>query len=155
LIFRDEPTETLVRKRYGEQLSLLNDVTKRLRDSQDYSIYAARALPGLLLAMGRVAELRALAFDTRFPPELDSEIAKRAIRLNRLKTALGAAAKSRDFDGAICSWNYLRSRSLTDGDRIIYSKTPIWLSRLEILNLCAAYLKSATPGRERATRDWR
>ena len=76
LIFRDEPTETLVGIKYGRQLFLLNDVVSRLRGSQDKSIYAARALPGLLFAMGRVRELHELAFDVRFPPELDSEVAK-------------------------------------------------------------------------------
>ena len=51
--------------------------------------------------MGRVQDLHALAFDTRFPPELDSDVAKRAIRLNRFTTALAASARSRDFDAAV------------------------------------------------------
>jgi hypothetical protein len=101
LIFRDEPTETLVGTKYGAQLSLLNDVVLRLGAAQDKLAYAARALPGLLFAMDRVEELHKLAFDNRFPPELDSDVAKRGIRLNRLKTALGAAAKSENFDAAV------------------------------------------------------
>jgi hypothetical protein len=98
LIFRDEPTETLVKRRYGSRLNLMNDVVVRLRDAQGTSVYAARALPLLLFAMGRVDDLRQLAFDTRFPPELDSEVPKRTIRLVRVKMALGAAAKARDFN---------------------------------------------------------
>jgi hypothetical protein len=98
LIFRDEPTETLVKRKYGSKLSLMNDVVARLTDAQGTSVYAARALPLLLSAMGRIDDLRRLAFDTRFPPELDSEVPKRAIRLIRVKMALGAAAKVRDFD---------------------------------------------------------
>jgi hypothetical protein len=101
LIFRDEPTETLVRTNYGSQLSLLNDVVTRLTAAQASSIYAARALPGLLFAMNRVAELRALAFDTRFPAELDSEVAKHGIRISRLRTALGAAARAREIDAMV------------------------------------------------------
>ncbi|AUN29474.1 hypothetical protein [Niveispirillum cyanobacteriorum] len=101
LIFRDEPTETLVRQSYGQQLSLLEDVATRLTSSQGSSVYAARSLPALLFAMGRTDQLRALAFDTRFPAELDSDLAKRAIRLNRLRTAVGAAAKDKDFSATV------------------------------------------------------
>jgi hypothetical protein len=98
LIFRDEPTETLVKRKYASKLSLMDVVVSRLTDAQGTSVYAARALPLLLSAMGRVNDLRRLAFDTRFPPELDSEVPKRAIRLVRVKMALGAAAKARDFN---------------------------------------------------------
>jgi hypothetical protein len=98
LIFRDEPTETLVKRKYASKLSLMNDVVTRLTDAQGTSVYAARALPLLLSPMGRVDDLRRLAFDTRFPAELDSDVPKRAIRLIRVKMALGAAAKVRDFD---------------------------------------------------------
>ncbi|BAM89476.1 AAA ATPase [Bradyrhizobium oligotrophicum S58] len=98
LIFRDEPTETLVKSKYASKLNLMETVVSRLTDAQDTSVYAARALPMLLSAMDRVDDLRKLAFDTRFPPELDSEVPKRAIRLVRVKMALGAAAKVRDFD---------------------------------------------------------
>ncbi|NTG32638.1 hypothetical protein G6K91_00020 [Agrobacterium rhizogenes] len=101
LIFRDEPTETLVRQSYGQQLSLLDGVVARLTSAQASSVYAARSLPGLLFAMGRTDLLRTLAFDTRFPPELDSDLAKRAIRLNRLRTAVGAAAKDRDVSATV------------------------------------------------------
>ncbi len=101
LIFRDEPTETLVRQSYGQQLSLLDGVVARLTNAQAFSVYAARSLPGLLFAMGRTELLRALAFDTRFPPELDSDLAKRTIRLNRLRTAVGAAAKDTDFSATV------------------------------------------------------
>ncbi len=96
IIFRDEPTETLVEQRYGSQLHLLNDVAARLISAQASSVYAARSLPGLLFAMGRVDDLRKLAFDTRFPAALAGDVAKRTIRLNRLRTALGAAAQVRD-----------------------------------------------------------
>ena len=101
LIFRDEPTETLVREIYGRKLPLLDGVVTRLANAQNVSIYAARSLPGLLFAMGKTDLLKALAFEARFPPELDSELAKRAIRLNRLRTAVQAAAKARDFSAAV------------------------------------------------------
>jgi hypothetical protein len=98
IIFREEPTETLVKNEYGSRLDLLNDVVSHLRNAQASSIYAARALPGLLFIMDRVSDLHALAFDTRFPAQLDSDVARRSIRLNRLRTAVGAAAKAHDFN---------------------------------------------------------
>lgn len=101
IIFRDEPTETLVEQRYGSQLHLLNSVAARLIEAQASSVYAARSLPGLLFAMGRVDDLRKLAFDTRFPAALSSDVAKRTIRLNRLRTALGAAAHARNYNAMV------------------------------------------------------
>jgi hypothetical protein len=101
IIFRDEPTETLVKNEYGTQLDLLNDVVARMTNAQASSIYAARALPGLLFVMDRVGDLHTLAFDTRFPAQLDSEVARRFIRLNRLRTAVGAAAKARDYNHVV------------------------------------------------------
>lgn len=101
IIFRDEPTETLVAQRYGSQLHLLNDVAARLAGAQASSVYAARSLPGLLFAMGRVNDLRALAFDERFPAALASDVAKRTIRLNRLRTALRAAAQIPSYDAMV------------------------------------------------------
>ena len=114
LIFRDEPTETLVSETYGTRLSLLDGVVERLGKAQETSVYAARALPGLLFAMGRVEMLHDLAFDQRFPPELSSDVAKRGIRLNRLKTALGAAAKAEDFDASVDLLVELSSVALAD-----------------------------------------
>ena len=101
IIFRDEPTETLVEQQYGSQVHLLDDVAGRLTAAQSSSVYAARSLPGLLFAMGRVDELRKLAFDARFPLALAGDVAKRTIRLNRLRTALGAAAQARNYDAIV------------------------------------------------------
>jgi hypothetical protein len=101
IIFRDEPTETLVEQKYGTKLNLLSGVVGRLFEAQSTSAYAARALPGLLLAMRKVDELRALAFDQRFPANLTGDVAKRAIRLNRLRTALAAAATATDYDAIV------------------------------------------------------
>ncbi|WP_316187974.1 MULTISPECIES: hypothetical protein [unclassified Bradyrhizobium] len=114
LIFRDEPTETLVSEKYGAKLDLLTNVVVRLNAAQSTSVYAARALPGLLFAMGQVETLRQLAFDQRFPSELSSDVAKRGIRLNRLKTALSAAAKAADFNTAVDVLVELSSIALAD-----------------------------------------
>jgi NACHT domain len=101
LIFKDEPTETLVRKLYGEKLHLLDKVASQLIAQQTKSIYASKALPSLLFAMGRVENLRDLALSNYFPAELDSEIARHEIRLNRINAGLGAAAQSNNFDAVV------------------------------------------------------
>ncbi len=98
VVFRDEPTDNLVRERYGDKKSLLAKVAKRLLSLQATSVYAARALPDLLYSMGKTKELHALAFDSRFPQALDSDVARRGIRLSRLQTALRAAAENNDRD---------------------------------------------------------
>src|SRR5690606_31403406 len=43
LMFRDEPTETLIREKYGSNNNALRRVAKNLQKRQDRSIYAARA----------------------------------------------------------------------------------------------------------------
>jgi NACHT domain len=101
LIFKDEPTETLVRNLYGEELHLLDKVANQLFVRQTKSIYASKALPSLLFAMGRVESLRELALSNHFPAELDSEIARHEIRLNRINAGLGAAAQSNNFDAVV------------------------------------------------------
>lgn len=101
IIFRDEPTETFVSQRYGAHVHLLNDVVARLTAAQSQSVYAARSLPGLLSAMGRIDDLHLLAFDPAFPATLTGDVAKRVIKLNRLRTALGAAARARRHDAIV------------------------------------------------------
>ncbi len=101
IIFRDEPTETLVEQEYGSRSHLLTSVVERLTVAQASSVYAARSLPGLLFVIGRVDDLRKLALDARFPPALNSDVGKRTIRLNRLRTALGAAARARNYDATV------------------------------------------------------
>src|SRR5262249_23175899 len=114
LIFRDEPTETLVSEKYGAKLDLLTGVVARLNTAQSSSVYAARALPGLLFAMGQVDALRQLDLSQGFPSELSSGVAKGGIRLNRLKTALSAAAKADDFNTAVDVLVELSSIALAD-----------------------------------------
>jgi hypothetical protein len=101
LIFRDEPTETLVSQQYGGLVHLLNEVVDRLTAAQSQSVYAARSLPGLLSAMGRIDDLHRLAFDATFPTTVTGDVAKRVIRLNRLRTALGAATRVRRHDAIV------------------------------------------------------
>ena len=81
VMFKDEPTETLVRNRYASSTILLRRVADNLFERQDVSIYAARALPGLLSELGDGQRLFNLAFDERIPKSLTSTVGKREIRI--------------------------------------------------------------------------
>jgi hypothetical protein len=98
LMFRDEPTETLIRERYGSDLNALDHVAKNLFKRQDSSVYAARALPGLLQKLDDGKGLFKLAFDERFPQSITSTVGKRNIRYARLKAAALQAAYKQDHN---------------------------------------------------------
>ena len=96
LMFRDEPTETLVRQQYASCETVLRRVAENLLARQDRSVYAARALPGLLQKIGDGAQLFDLAFDERFP--VTSTLGQRNIRYARLKAAVRHAAGWQDHN---------------------------------------------------------
>src|SRR5262249_7264202 len=88
VIFRDEPTETLIRDSYSSDMSTLKRVAANLLDEQSSSLYAATALPILLQKLDDEAGLFKLAFDDRLPKSVTSTIGKQAIRYARLKAAV-------------------------------------------------------------------
>ena len=96
IMFRDEPTETLVRERYASAPEALRRVAANLLKRQDVSVYAARALPGLLHQLGDSEKIFALAFDNRIPSSITSTFSKRAIRHARLQAATLHAALRKD-----------------------------------------------------------
>ena len=98
LTFKDEPTETLVRERYASSKDALKRVAENLLARQDESVYAARALPGLLHELDDGERLFALAFDDRIPASVTSTVGKRNIRYARLKAATLHAALKTDYD---------------------------------------------------------
>lgn len=97
LIFRDEPTETLICKRYGQSNHDRRKVVEALQSRQDISNYAARALPALLTALGDANQLFALAFEKRVPPGA-SQVSTRSIRLARITAALALAGNRQRRD---------------------------------------------------------
>jgi len=98
LMFRDEPTETLIKDEYASRTGPLRKLASTLLARQDRSVYAARALPGLLRRLGDGQQLFALAFDERFPQAIASTVGKRRIRYERLKAAVQFAAAREDYD---------------------------------------------------------
>lgn len=97
LMFRDEPTETFIRKTMAQRPETRDRVVARLQERQPTSDYAARALPAVLTALGRTDELIVLAFDERVPPGA-SKVSQRDIRLARLVAALQVCAASGRHD---------------------------------------------------------
>lgn len=101
LMFRDEPTETLIHKRYAASHDTLERVASNLLARQDSSVYAARALPRLLHELDDGERLFALAFDDRIPVSITSTVGKRNIQYARLKTATLHAALKIDYNSLV------------------------------------------------------
>lgn len=98
LMFRDEPTETLVRETYAAKPDTLRALAENLFKKQGTSVYAASALPGLLQKLDDGQMLFDLAFDDRFPTAIRSTVGKQNIRYARLKAAVLHAARHENFN---------------------------------------------------------
>lgn len=92
LMFRDEPTETLIRSTYGASQTGRDRVIAALQDRQLSSNYAARALPALLISIRDADQLIRLAFDLRVPSGA-SQVSTRDIRLARITSAISLAGE--------------------------------------------------------------
>jgi NACHT domain len=101
LMFRDEPTETLVRNRYASSDEALRLVASNLWKRQDSSVYAARALPYLLQKLNDADQLFNLAFDDRIPSQITSTVGRRNIRYARLKAAVNHAASQKNYNSLV------------------------------------------------------
>lgn len=92
LMFRDEPTETLIRSAYGTDQLDRDRIIAALQDRQLTSNYAARALPALLTSLRDADQLIALAYDLRVPASA-SLVSARDIRLARITAAIAMAGE--------------------------------------------------------------
>lgn len=92
LMFRDEPTETLIRLTYGGAVADRSRVIAGLQARQSSSSYAARALPALLTSLRDADQLITLAFDPRVP-DGSSQVSGRDIRLARITAAISLCAE--------------------------------------------------------------
>lgn len=98
LMFRDEPTETLLRREYAADIAQLRKLANNLDAIQDKSIYAATTLPDLLLQLNDGEHLVQLAFDERLPATISSAVGRQAIRRSRLRAAIVHATRSLNYD---------------------------------------------------------
>jgi len=92
LMFRDEPTETLIRQTYGASQAGRDRVIAALQERQLTSNYAARALPALLTSLRDADQLIQLAYDLRVPRGA-SQVSTRDIRLSRITAAIALAGQ--------------------------------------------------------------
>lgn len=92
LMFRDEPTETLIRSKYGTDQASRDRVISALQARQLTSNYAARALPALLTSLRDADQLIRLAYDLRVPAGA-SQVSTRDIRLARITAAIALAGE--------------------------------------------------------------
>lgn len=97
LMFRDEPTETLIRSSYGASQADRDRVIAALQERQLSSNYAARALPALLTSLRDADQLIQLAYDLRVPQGA-SQVSARDIRLSRITAAITLAGELRRRD---------------------------------------------------------
>lgn len=98
LMFRDEPTETLLREDYATKVGSLETLAKNLLEMQGTSVYAARSLPGLLQKIDDGESLFNLAFEDRFPTAITSIVGMQNIRYARLKAAVLHSVKKENYD---------------------------------------------------------
>ncbi len=100
LMFRDEPTETLIIRKAQTDSAARDAVIARLTDQQTRSSYAARALPMVLAQAGQVDSLTQLAFSATVPAGT-SDIGRREIRIARITAALHACAHAGRSDDVL------------------------------------------------------
>lgn len=98
LMFRDEPTETLIRWKYAGAAAPLRELANNLLAMQDKSVYAATTLPDLLLQLEDGEKLFHLAFDERLPASITGTVGQQAIRQARLRAAVAYAVRQDDLD---------------------------------------------------------
>lgn len=97
LMFRDEPTETLIRSSYGASQAGRDRVIAALQERQLTSNYAARALPALLTSLRDADQLIQLAYDLRVPRGA-SQVSARDIRLSRITAAIALVGELKRRD---------------------------------------------------------
>lgn len=100
-VFRDEPTETYIREKYGEEKAAQKSIADRLQGQQKTSTYAAEGLPHFLVVIGDSDRSYKLAGSDEFPNSMDTESGKRRLKLLRLMSAFSLATRDEDIDRAL------------------------------------------------------
>lgn len=98
LMFRDEPTETLIRRKYAGDAAPLRDLAANLFTMQGESVYAATTLPDLLLQLEDGEKLFQLAFDERLPANITGAVGQQTVRHARLRAAVAYAVRVNDLN---------------------------------------------------------
>lgn len=99
--FRDEPTETWFRTKFGEDQADLEEVIDLVSPLSDRFVYVARSLPGLLLRAKAYDKLVALAESDESLPDNIHIAEKKQLRLERLRFAVCAMIRSKKYAAAM------------------------------------------------------
>lgn len=97
-IFRDEPTETYINKTYANESVAQQAIAQRLHDNQKSSMYAAEALPHLLVVINDIERAYDLANSSQFPNSIQTQYGRRRLKLARLYAAFILAVNQNDLD---------------------------------------------------------
>ena len=99
--FRDEPTETWFREKFGRDYGDLQDVIKLVTPLSTKYVYVARALPSLLLKAEAYDELERLAESDEALPNKIHISEQKELKLERLRFAISAMIRSRKYSAAM------------------------------------------------------
>lgn len=97
-IFRDEPTESYIRRKYSERNKAQEAIAERLLRTQRDSLYVAEALPNFLLTTQDSEKLYELASSNDFPESILTEYDRYHLKSIRLSAAFKMSLLKRDFD---------------------------------------------------------
>ena len=108
------------------KMNLLHRVASNLLARQDRSVYAARALPGLLQKLGDGERLFDLAFDDRFPvaDHQHCREAKHPLCATQGGSALSRRTGKTTTGSSTCFLNSRRSQPSIAGAQTIFSNSP-------------------------------
>lgn len=101
LVFRDEPTETYIREKFGDNHQILSTLAKNLGALQEESSYASRALPHLLIKLEDEERLYELAFSHQYPQSITSQVGIQRVKKARVISALQYALKKYDYESSL------------------------------------------------------
>jgi hypothetical protein len=153
LMFRDEPTETLIRETYSADTRLLNAVARNLDGMQGTSVYAASTLPGLLQQLNDGDRLYRLAFEKRFPGTITSAVGQRVIRVARIKAAITHAAGQADTDRLVPLLVEMSTLTATDqrGTQYLLDHPDLTVASADVESLRRVFeARTAWPGTRHA-----
>lgn len=164
--FRDEPTETWFRSKFGEAKCDLQEVVNLVKPLSAQYVYAAQVLPELLLKTGDYVHLSELAGSDEALPDNIHVSERKALRLERLRFAVSAMIRIGNYSeamrlamiaGDMASESVRRDETIKDhlvfASRVLPQETVRELAgtrRVQLLwrgseNLCAAVLLAALP----------
>lgn len=99
--FRDEPTETWFREKFGKDYGDIQDVIKLISPLSTQYVYVARSLPSLLLKAEAYDELERLAESDEALPNKIHISEQKELKLERLRFAISAMIRSGKYSAAM------------------------------------------------------